>query len=253
MKILPPVTRPPDAPTPRRHRPEPAGDWTAYRACLRWDFGFTCALCLLHEADLYGGHPGEGLGGTTVEHRVPRSEDPARAYEYGNCLYACRLCNRARSARPELHQGARLLDPTEASWSLNFAAADDRLLPLGGNASAAYTHLVYDLDDPRKTERRRARRELLNDRLLLLRGLEVETASLLELADALRQTDRERFIRVLDRLRSIRVEARRALGDLKRYAAVPTDAPSRCRCRAAGQRTLPVELDRQMIEIPEAF
>ena len=251
MKILPPVTRPPDTPITRRHLPRPARHWSAYRSCLRWDFGFTCALCLIHEADLYGGHLGEGLGGTTTEHRTPRSADPGRANDYDNCLYACRLCNTARGNRPERHQGTRLLDPTEDAWSLHFLAADDLLRPADGDAAAAYTHLAYDLDDPRKTERRLARRALVNDRLLLLRDLETIIAEQLELADSLRQKDLESFGRVLQRIRSIRLEARRALGDLKRYAVVPADAPRQCRCGASGDRSLPAELDCQAIEVPE--
>jgi 5-methylcytosine-specific restriction endonuclease McrA len=252
LKILPPQTRPPAKPTARRHRPRPAGRWTDYRSCLRWDFGFTCALCLLHEADLYGGQHGEGLGGTTVEHRVARSEDASRENEYENCLYACRFCNRSREARPLARDGARLLDPTRDTWSRHFEASGDRLEPADRDADAAYTHRAYELDDSRKTERRRSRRELVTDRLLLLTDLEEEVAELLRLSDLLRTRDLSSFGRALDRLRSIRADTRRALGDLARYAAaVPADAPGSCRCPAPGQRSLPEELDRQTIEIPD--
>jgi 5-methylcytosine-specific restriction endonuclease McrA len=252
LKILPPETRPPAKPTLRRHRPNPSRRWTEYRPCLRWDFGFTCAFCLLHEADIYGGQIGEGLGGTTVEHRIARSVDVGRKNDYDNCLYACRFCNRSRSAKALLQRGGRLLDPTRDSWSRHFLAAHDRLLPSEGDAAASYTHQTYDLDDPRKTARRRARRELLSDRLLLLKRLEDESAKLLQLADFLRRQDLQRFGRFLQQLKSIRTDARRALGDLTRYAAIPADAPRFCRCRTSGNESLPVELDRQMIEVPDA-
>lgn len=250
MKILPPQTLPPAKPTRRRHRPKPTSRWTDYRSCLRWDFGFTCALCLLHEADLYGGQPGEGLGGTTIEHRIARSADSARENDYLNCLYACRFCNRSRSAQPLIKSGARLLDPTRAAWARHFLASMDRLLAASGDADAAYTHRAYELDDPRKIARRRARRELLTDRLRLLVGLDSEIGELLRLADFLRRHDLQRFGQTLRQIRSIEADARRALEDVKRFAAIPTDAPQLCRCRGAINDSIPEELDRQMIEIP---
>src|SRR5690349_1008078 len=102
MKILPPQTLPPNARIERRHQPEGVTGrygYRAYRACLRWEFGFTCAFCLLHEADLapFGA---EGLGVMTIEHFVPVSVDEEKAGEYRNCYYACRLCNQSRSNAP---------------------------------------------------------------------------------------------------------------------------------------------------------
>ncbi len=220
---------------------------------MRWDFGFTCALCLLHEADLYGGHPGEGLGGTTVEHWVARSHDASLQGEYANCLYACRFCNRSRSARPTRQGEARLLDPTRDAWGEHFAAAADRLQAVAGDGDADYTHAAYELDDPRKVARRRARRELIADRLGLLARLESEITELLRLADLLRRRDLRRFAAVLEQIRAIRADGRRALGDLYRYAAVPRDAPRTCRCAEPRDHTLPGELDRQMLELPELW
>ena len=252
MKILPPRTLPPRTPTSRRHRPRPSGRWTNYRPCLRWDFGFTCAFCLLHEADLFGGQPGEGLGGTTVEHAIPRSTDPTRKNDYTNCLYACRFCNRSRSANPVRRDGARLLDPTLHAWGEHFVAADDRLRPFEDDADARYTHQAYQIDDPRKVERRQTRRELVSDRLRLLARLDSELAELLRLADVARRRDMQRFGAVLEEIRSLRIDARRALEDLKRYAAVPRDAPKTCRCSAPRDHSLPEDLERQAIEVPDA-
>lgn len=248
MKIWPPRTLPPKTPIARRHRPKPSSRWTRYRACLRWDFGFTCPFCLLHEADLYGG-PGEGLAGTTVEHRIARSADPSKANVYGNCLYACRFCNRARSAAPLREGEARLLDPTRDAWGSHFTATGSRLLPAPDSRDAEYTHRSYEIDDPRKVVRRALRHRLVTDRLELLRLLE-EEAELLQLARAARR-DPKRFGALLKKIRELRRAARRALEDLGRYEAVPADAPQACRCGGDHQHSLPAELERQLVEVPD--
>jgi hypothetical protein len=236
----------------RRHRPRAAGDrWASFRACLRWDFGFTCALCLLHEADLWGGQLGEGLGGTTVEHHVARSADPSRTGDYLNCIYACRLCNQSRSAAPHLSEGIRLLDPTRDAWARHFRTVGDLLQPAPSDPAAVYTHACYELDDQRKVERRQARRELLTDRLPLLAVLEVELAESLRLADRLRQRDLRRFAEVLQRISTIRADVRRSLRDVARYLAIPRDAPSACRCGDASHHSLPNAFERQLHEVPD--
>ena len=245
------MTRPAASPIPRRHRPRPAGRWGAYRSCLRWDFGFTCAFCLLHEADLYGGLSGEGLAGTTVEHLIARSADASLANEYENCVYACRWCNRSRSAHPPDHQGARLLDPTRDAWGEHFGAAGDTLVPQSGDTDAQATHRAYALDDPRKVERRRARRELVSDRLRLIAQQAAEFTELLRLADPLRRRDPGRFGRVIREIRRLRDDAGRALRDLRRYEMVPRDAPRSCRCPSLFERSLPEYLDRQRVDIPD--
>lgn len=184
-----------------------------------------------------------------MEHTITRSEDVSKENDYGNCLYACRFCNRSRSAKPAWRQGTRLLDPTRDAWSEHFWMSGDNLLPVQGNAEAEYTHEAYEIDDPRKVARRRARRELLTDRLRLLR-LESEIAKLLRLAGPLRQHDVRRFGEVVQQIRVIRTDARRALGDLKRYSAIPVDAPQTCRCPLPREHSLPEELDRQTVEVP---
>ncbi len=218
---------------------------------MRWDFGFTCGFCLLHEADLFGGESGEGLGGTTVEHAIARSADASRQGDYDNCLYACRFCNRSRSAKPPQHQGARLLDPTRDGWHRHFIAAGNRLQPEAGDLDAAYTHRAYQLDDPRKVERRRGRRELINDRLRLLAALEGQRIpELLALADELRQLNRQGFGDLLRAIQQLRADARRALQDLRRYEAIPRDAPTVCRCGSQRHHTLPDEFEEQSFELP---
>ena len=249
MKILSPQTLPPKEPARRRHRPRPAKGWSRYRPCLRWDFGFTCPFCLLHEADFYGGQPGEGLGGTTVEHWIPRSTDPEHQDEYENCLYACRFCNRSRSATPLWGDGVRLLDPTCVAWGDHFAAAGEFLAPAPGDADATYTHRTYELDDPRKVVRRRLRREVVTDRLALLQFLGGEIEALLNLAAVLRERNAEAFGEALWEIRQLWHEARRALKDLGRFPAIPSDAPEACRCPEPPPFRLPPALEAQTLEI----
>ena len=245
MKVLPPRTLPPPEPFTRRHQPRPAADPAGYRPCLRWDFGFTCAFCLLHEADYFFGQPGEGLGVMTVEHRVLRRDDPGLTGTYSNCLYCCRLCNLARGTRAIETSEARLLDPTENAWKEHFEAVGNDLRPRAGDANAAYTHRTYDLDDERKRARRQKRRQLLEDRLELLRRIETELAELLDLAAELRKLDPGAFEEAWAEIVDLRDDARRAYEDLALYPAIPVDAPTACRCPPPGALELPRGLEHQ--------
>ncbi len=249
MRILSPTTEPPKKPLPRRHSPRSAGHWASYRDCLRWDFGFTCCFCLLHEADLFGGRPGEGLGGSTVEHRVPRSIDATLANDYANCLYACRYCNTARSATPICDGNRRLLDPTVDAWGDHFSMVNDYLLPREPEGSSGYTHANYRLDDERKVRRRRMRRELISDRIALLSDINAKTKRLLQLAEELGKYDFSAVTTVLEVARTIRSETRRTIEDLALYAVIPADAPKTCRCQIQ-ELTVPEGLAEQFLDIP---
>jgi hypothetical protein len=200
---------------------------------------------------VYGGLRGEGLGGTTVEHAIARSADSSLANDYENCLYACRWCNRSRSAHPAQGQGFRLLDPTRDAWEVHFIGAADTLLPRDGDPDAQSTHRIYALDDPRKVERRRVRRALVSDRLHLIGRLGSELTELLRLASSLRRKDIGRFGRVVRETRRLREDAGRALRDLRRYEAVPTDAPRSCRCPLPRELALPAFLHQQVVEVPD--
>lgn len=250
MRILPPITQPPTAPIERRHKPRPSRRWSDYRECLRWDFAFSCALCLLHETDLFGRAGGEGLAGTTAEHVVPRSVAPERAGDYDNLLYACRLCNTARSNQPTLHAGRRLLDPTTEAWSERFASVEDRLEPTPGDGDAAYTTQVYDVNDPRKVRRRQLRRRLLEDRFQLIAELKDEIDRLLQMADErLEAGDLLGFRELTGEAQDLRAQIRRAMGDLARFPVTPPDKPTTCRCPTDQYHNLPNWLAEQTIEV----
>ncbi|WP_437591110.1 HNH endonuclease [Sorangium sp. So ce1000] len=249
MKTLPPVTRPPTTPFSRNHDPAPTEaqrGYQAFRPCLRWEFGFTCALCMLHEADLaeYGIGP---TGLTTVEHIVPQSEDATQSNTYANCLYACRWCNRSRSTLPQ-HDGSGnvLLNPTTSAWADHFEAQDDQLAPKTG--SGKYTEIAYSINHPLKVKMRATRRKTIERcRTLVLEApTEIEELSrLLEFLVASNQMERADTVRRVARHLSDQVAlARQAL---QRYQGIPVDADKACRCRPAP--TMPPQVAEQLIEI----
>ncbi len=141
MKILPNTTELSTTPIARRHRPS-AGKFPTYRPCLRWEFGFSCAFCLLHEADfVMGGIEGTGL--TSVEHQIPRSHAPHLEDDYSNCFYACRFCNGARGDTPNVDTtGRTLLEPCTTAWASRFERRGFSLQPL--DADAEYTAKTAD-------------------------------------------------------------------------------------------------------------
>lgn len=186
----------------------------------------------------------------SVEHRVARSADPSQQNRYENCFLACRLCNRARGATP--HEGAshRLLDPTQDSWGDHFELAEDCLHPLFAEGDAAFTHRTYDLDDERKVVRRRLRRLLVSDRLLLLQRIGSELEDLLRLAEVIRNRNPEVFFATVREIHRLRSDSLRALEDLRLFAAIPSDKPGDCRCASPEHLGLPTEFDAQTINFP---
>ena len=249
MKVLPPVTKPATAPIARRHEPRAANAYRAYRPCLRWEFGFTCPFCLLHEADFVRGGWAEGSGLTSVEHISPQSVAPIRKNEYENCVYCCRYCNRARSAWSIQGNVGRLLDPTKDAWATHFEAEGDRLLPVSGDGNALYTHDTYDLDDARKVRLRRCRRILIMDHCQFVENGFAPVAKLVELAEQ-NQNSPEIVESLLSCADRIRRSIFHAIEDLKGYRAVPPDADLECRCTTAEHRTLPAYLETQTRELP---
>ncbi len=223
MLVLPPRTLPPAAPQERRHRPTDVS-YPRHRNCLVWDFGFTCALCLLHEHDL--APDPDGLTTLTTEHVVAQSagEGPSSRNRYANLLLACTFCNRARSNTPnQSRAGEQLLDPTCVAWSEHFALHEDRLEPLTDDAR--YTCVTYDLNDERKVRRRKMRRELVEELLDAMRDvpplLDELTRRAVETGDR----------RLLDAARQLRADLKARLRDVLSYKVVPDHAPPTCRCR----------------------
>jgi hypothetical protein len=258
MDILPARTRPYRRRIRRQHKPAEAsfhGGYRSFRPCLRWEFGFTCAACLLHEGDLIeSGAARSGL--MTIEHIEPQSTAVERANEYQNCLYLCRYCNTSRSDWPRVHgEGHRLLDPTAAVWADHFGIDGDRLASAPGDMDARYTHEVYDLDEPRKVFLRRERRERIEDALVLVREGPEERRFLLQKAIEIEARggpdDAAEAARLRRGAELHRLSIARAWKDLRRYRAVPEDHDKTCRCSQSRALRLPAALREQVVELPE--
>lgn len=132
MSLLSPRSAPWRTRFERRHAPL-SRSYGNFRQCLRWEFGFTCCICLTHEADLFE-HGTEKTALIHIEHRQAQSASPAEANLYDNCLLVCRLCNVARGALPVTSvSGVRLLSPVEDTWVDHFVVQGDRLVPQDGD------------------------------------------------------------------------------------------------------------------------
>lgn len=237
IQILAPTTPPPASPRRQRHAPRSAGHYREYRACLRWDAGFTCCFCLVHESDL-DARGVEGTGLTSIEHIEPQVRAPDLVRTYGNCAYACRFCNTVRRDQPVEHpSGARLLHPWRDAWGEHFRLCDDRLEPVHQGLAgqhARYTAQVYRINDTRRIQLRRERRELIQDRVRLFT---LDSAELRHAAKThLSPVQRRRLIEMVRELESLR---RRALLELHQRSPVPRDAPSACRCDDPAHCCLP--------------
>lgn len=246
MRVLPDVTSPATHRLDRAHVP-PEGAYPTYRDCLRWEFGFTCAFCLLHEADFIA-HGAEGTGLFAIEHAELRSARPDLKDVYGNCFFICRFCNGARGKRPRTDaRGNRLLDPCIDPWAEHFAAENDHLRAAAGDADASYTHRAYDLDDERKIRLRTDRRRTLPT----IRDTLTETPDLIERLLTLAESALPEARRSLTSVaRKLHLHLGQAKEDLLRFRAIPEDAPSECRCETGVTRALPAWLLAQTDDIP---
>lgn len=228
---------------PMAHAPAD-GEYARFRQCLRWEFGFTCSFCLTHEADL-AEHGVEGWALTWIEHVVPQSVDSTKAGEYENCRYSCRLCNGARRARPNVSEAnERLLDPHATPWARHFLLDDSSLKARAGDVDATYTAATYQLDDPRKSQMRRHRRDTLSAALEVVAhhpGLE---RRLLEYATV--ETQPAKRALLLESVQHLALLRRQAMADLTRFAAVPSDAED---CSCDEPEALPEWLECQLVEV----
>jgi hypothetical protein len=233
MKILPPVFRLPPSPLQRRYRPPYRG----YSRYLRWEFGFTCAFCFLHETDFSSW----GEAQFCVEHFVPRSRLGVRADAYENLFYTCRYCNSARGSAPVVdHRGRRLLNPCTSAWGTHFIVDGDMLLPGKDDYDAAYTADVYDVNEPRKVEMRKLRREVITE------GLQFLSVGFTTYERLLERVCEEAAAEYLDAARGLAHGISLAQQDLAQFSAIPLDARD-----SNGGLSLPAWLDEQTIELRE--
>lgn len=228
MKVLPETTNPAPDRIRRQHLPRQSR-YTRYRSCLRWEFGFCCPLCLLHEADLAPASGSEGWGLLGAEHLDPVSAHPELRDEYGNLLYVCRLCNGARGAAPVDGPRGRLLNPCAHPWAGHFTPRSDLLEAAEGDPDASYTAEVYGLNDRRKVALRRLRRERIQEcRAMIHDGYHLVARLLAKPFDSV----------VLETAELLFRNIRAAKKDLERYRAIPMDAPEVCRCETGKRPVL---------------
>lgn len=247
--ILPPLTRPWRQKISRRHAPQKTKGvkgFQGYRACLRWEFGFSCAFCLAHETDLAPyGVEGSGLG--HVEHFFLQSRDGHQRNVYENCFYSCRFCNVSRGDKPNVDAEDRtLLNPCERAWLGAFTMHLDKMVPRdGGDGDAAYTSEAYELNDPRKKRMRRLRRLTIRQCRRFLKRTRTSESALLDRAFA---GGGEEYV---DIAWGIDDSRRRAYADLLRFQVVPRDRDTSCRCGHTRNHQLPAVLEEQLIGLDD--
>lgn len=249
IEIVPPKSVPAKTPRHQRHRPLPTNDYRDYRACLRWDAGFTCCLCLVHESDLMRTGSAEGTGLMSIEHLEPQAHAPGLVNVYANCAYACRFCNNVRRTQPSQHpSGARLLHPWRDAWGAHFRLDEDRLEPLHeGDAGrdARYTVDVYRLNHDRKVEMRCLRRTQVEAYLELFEHDLVELRRI-----AAQQPSVEERMKHVARVRVLETCRKLARDELSRRTAIPRDAPIRCHCEDREHHSLPPEFEVLPVSLP---
>lgn len=242
MKILSPATAPWRSRIERRHEPRPLAGlygYREYRPCLRWEFGFSCAFCLCHEADLspYGRR-------TEVEHFVPVSHDQEQENNYFNCFLVCPFCNQSRGAAPNQDPAGpgRLLNPCEEAWREFFYLREDQILPREENADAVYTRNTYDLNDPRKVKMRELRRLTISAGAAHRSRFQELHARLLAKA---KKTSEPELVDMAEKLWELRKPVEE---NLARFQAVPWNADTSCRCGHTRHHSLPDVLEEQTWE-----
>jgi hypothetical protein len=96
----------------------PAGKgYAEYRPYLRYDFFYSCAYCMMTEAEACAIR-------FTIDHYEPRKARPELEHEYENLMYACDPCNGRKGDRcppPEARAvGYRFFRPDEDSFADHF-------------------------------------------------------------------------------------------------------------------------------------
>jgi hypothetical protein len=236
---LAPIPPLPEAPIERVH--SPSGAYATFRSCLRWEFGFACALCHVHEVSLSprDGRGVEGWGMVSVEHVAPQSRARALVDCYSNCVLVCMRCNSARQNVPTVdEQGRRLLDPTRDAWAHHFEIRVDterkelRLEPRSFDRDAEYTRETYDLNDSYKAT---IRYRLYCRMLRCLSALEADVKTLRQLerliASAAHPVEHRVAAEAAAHAETLRRGIENVLEELaEKGRAVPSDAPRKCAC-----------------------
>lgn len=189
------------------------------------------------------------MGLTWIEHFMPASLDAEKVNEYENCFYTCLFCNRSRAVAPPVDEaGRKLINPCSHVWAERFfSTGDDHLLPDTTDPDAVYTAEAYDLNDPRKVERRRLRRERLAEWLGVLREGPFHVQSLIALSETVPSLTDAAVL--LETAASLRSRILQASTEVQRYAAIPMDYDEICLCGRETHHGLPEWLATQTQEL----
>ena len=246
IQILPPVSVLPWKPIVRHYSPEGRVgrlDFQGYRPYLRWEFGFSCAFCFLHESDLNYVDPLE-TGLFQIEHFIPSSRDLGRAFSYDNLFYVCHFCSRSGAFRKEfLSDRHRILNPCEHAWGERFQIKNDQIVPRPGDRQAIYTAEAFDFNDPRRQAARRLRRQVVSRSLEVLDRAKEWEPRLLDQAEEAQDVEALELAKLLYQM------SRLAIEDLSRFVAIPLDADRSCLGGASEAAGLPDWLAAQTLEI----
>ncbi len=247
---LPKVTKPWNTRIERQHEPRP-GSYPDFRSCLRWEFGFSCAFCQLHEADLMLGAEGWGL--MQIEHSIPQSKGFDQRHVYTNCFFICARCNQSRGASPNEDEGNTvLLDPCAVAWGDHFARIGDEILPHPADSSALYTCESYDLNDLRKVRLRERRRTWIENHAdALLEILEEEPKLLDQVVETSETSTVQELLGRLDAARGLRTALWLLLKNLERFKPIPDDHDAACRCGHTKHHNLPGVLSEQTVGLED--
>lgn len=199
-------------PLPREHVPPRQSEALSYRPCLRLEFGYKCAYCIAHEAEVARG-ASHGL--FEVEHFKPEHRFGNLRTVYGNLLWACARCNRTKGKRwPSAaaeSRGERFVNPCEEALGEHLEIVDDDVV----GKSPAGNYMIDELNlnsleqQTRRIERRKA----------------------FDLWSALQSAIQARPIPALERA-ELEAEATRIM-DLILGEHKPADAVQSCKCGPA--------------------
>ena len=146
----------------RTHRPPAPAAYASYRPCLRLEFSFTCVYCLSAETEVA---LLEKNGTFEIEHFRPKAKFRHLRNAYGNLLWACQACNRAKRdtwPKPrEQKQGMRFVDPTKEPLDAYLRIVGEDVVPANGDPAGAYMIDELNLNSALHKRRRRQRAELL--------------------------------------------------------------------------------------------
>lgn len=229
MRIIKATIKPYSELLVRKHSPT-GMSYSDYKNCLRWDFGFICPYCLRHESDLAEFGAGKA-NAIWLEHHQRQQERPDLINDYDNLLFCCRECNQNRARAPQEKDGAVLLRPDRTKWSTVFTISGTTIVPVDGSESSQYTHSTYKPNRPVKQRSRELRRGVVEKGLEILKN-GPELLRLLRSAARKNPEKRREFMFQVNFHRQHLVDQ---WDNLKRYKAVPIDAPSTCHCAAQAE------------------